>query len=210
MDFNDQLLINDYQEIHNLSGNWLFYSGDFANAGRSQMFLYDPTTGDAQTLSFDTQLAAKNQQSYSNLGTNMEVYVGHFGMPTVSLMFYDPQNAQSTFIGFDSSLDIVHQYLVNTWDQSWQILVGGFRDPSQCATVNPCPIDDILVLNRQNGQLERYIFSFGRQFQVYDNRIQGLAREGDSTIGEHITSVDSSTFKLVNTISTDIRDEELY
>ena len=140
----------------------------------------------------------------------MVVYVGHFGMSTVSLMLYDPQNAQSTFIGFDQSLNIVHQYLVHSWDQSWQILVGAFHDRSQCGNVNPCSQDDILILNRQTGQIERYMFSFGRQFQVYDNRIQALVREGDTTVGQHITSVDASKFKLVNTISTDIRDEELY
>jgi hypothetical protein len=210
MDFNDLLQVNDYQEMHNLSGNWLLYSGDFANAGRSQMLLYDPTSGNARMLSFDVHLALQSQQSYANLGTNMVVYVGHFGMPTVSLMLYDPQNAQSAFIGFDQSLAIVHQYLVNSWDQSRQILVGSFHDRVQCGSVNPCSQDDILILNRQNGQIERYIFSFGRQFQVYDNRAQALAREGDMTVGQHITSVDGSTFKLVNTISTTIHNEELY
>jgi surface antigen len=210
MDFNDQLQVNDYQEMHNLSGNWLLYSGDFANIGRSQMLLYDPSSGDAQTLLFDDHLALKSQQSYSNLGTNQVVYVGRFGMPTVSLMLYDPQNAQSTFIGFDQSLAIVHQYLVSSWSQNQQILVGSFQDRAQCDAVNPCSQDNILILNRQNGQIERYAFSFGRQFQVYDNRIQGLAREGATTAEQHVTSVDSSSFKLVTTLNTTIHDEELY
>ncbi len=210
MDFNDQLQVNDYQEMHNLRGNWLFYSGDFANIGRSQMFLYDPSTGNAQMLLFDEHLALKSQQSYSNLGTNQVVYVGHFGLSTVSLMLYDPQNAQSTFIGFTPSLDIAQQYLVNSWNQNQQILVGSFLDRSQCNAVDPCSQDDILILNRQSGQIERYAFSFGRQFQVYDNRIQGLLREGNTAVEQHITSIDSSTFKLIATLSTTIHNEELY
>jgi hypothetical protein len=69
--------------------------------------------------------------------------------------------------------------------------------------------DDILVLDRKTGQVKQYIFTFGRQFQVYDNRAQTFIRQGVDT-SERIDSVDTTTFKLVTTLSTPIRDEEVY
>jgi hypothetical protein len=212
--FTNDLSVNDYQEMHNLTGNWTFYSGDFANAGHAQMFLYDPVGGNGQLLVFGTHLAIQHQQSYTNLGTNMVLYAGHFGLPTLSLMLYDVQNAQSTFIGFDQmpgqSLEITHRYVVKSWDQSQRILVGSFLDRAQCAMSNTCALDTILVLDRHTGQISRYAFSFGRQFQIYDNRVQGLMREGAPAASQHLISIDSSTFKLVATLSTTIRGEELY
>ena len=210
MDFDSNLLVNDYQEIHNLQGNWMVYCDDFANTGSGQILLYDPSNGNVQILSFDGHLALSGQKSYSHLGTNQVLYVGHFGMPTLSIMLYDPQNAQSTFVGFDQSLDIVHQYLTKSWDQSQQILVGAFLDRSRCVQSGDCSRgDDILVLDRKTGQVKQYIFTFGRQFQVYDNRAQSFIRQGIDT-SEHIDSVDTTTFKLVTTLSTPIRDEEVY
>jgi len=210
MDFDSNLLINDYQQLHNLQGNWMVYSGDFANSGRAQMLLYDPSKGNVQILSFDAHLALSGQKSYSHLGANQALYVGHFGMPTLSIMLYDPQNAQSTFVGFDQSLQIVDQYLTKSWGQSRQILVGAFLDRSRCVESHDCSRgDDILVLDRKTGQVEQYVFSFGRQFQVYDNRVQPFIRQGIDT-SERINSVDTTTFKLVTTLSTPIRDEEIY
>jgi hypothetical protein len=196
--------------MHNLQGNWVIYSGDFVNSGQAQLLFYDPTSGDGQVMAFKHDLSLASQKALSNLGTNMSLYVGHFGSSTLSAMFYDPQNAQSTFIAFDSSFDIAHEYLVNTWDQNKQILVGDFLDRTRCSAGSNCPAgDDILVLDRHTGQLQQYVFSFGRKFQVYDNRIQSFARQGINT-EESVSSVDTTTFSLMSTESTSIRNEELY
>ena len=210
MDFDSNLLINDYQEMHNLQGNWMVSSGDFANSGRAQILLYDPSKGNAQILSFDAHLALSDQKSYSHLGTNEVLYVGHFGMPTLSILLYDQQNAQSTFVGFDQSLQITHQYLTKSWNQSQLILVGAFLDRSRCLQSKDCSRgDDILVLDRKTGRIKQYVFSFGRQFQIYDNRTQVFIRQGIDA-SEYIDAVDTTTFKLVATLSTPIRDEEIY
>lgn len=210
MNFDSHLLVGDYQEMHGLQGNWLVSSGDFADVGRAQMLLYDPSSGDAQILSFDKHLALQDRKSYSDLGANRLLYIGHFGMPTVSIMLYDPQEAQSSFVGFDKSLNIVRQYLTKSWDQSRQIIVGSFIDRSRCVNDGDCTRgDDILVLNRKNGQIEQYVFSFGRTFDVYDNRTQAFIRLGvDSR--DYINAIDTTTFHLVQTLSTTIRNEELY
>lgn len=210
MDFGTNLLLNNYQEMHNLQGNWVIYSGDFAGSGQAQLLFYDPTSGDGQVMAFKHDLSLASQKTLSNLGTNMSVYVGHFGSSTLSVMLYDPQNAQSTFIAFDSSFNIAHQYLVNTWDQNKQVLVGDFLDRTRCAAGSNCPAgDDILVLDRRTGKLQQYVFSFGRKFSVYDNRIQSFARQGINT-EESVSSVDTTTFSLMSTESTSIRNEELY
>lgn len=210
IDFDSSLTIQDYQELHNLSGNWVVSSGDFVGAGRSQLLLYDPSNGDVQLLTLKADLSLAGQKLVHDLGTNMVLYVGHFGLPTLSIMMYDPQNAQSTFVAFDTSFQVTHEYLVNTWDQSKQILVGAFVDRARCDGKAECAAgDDILVLNRQNGQLEQYVFTFGRKFQVYDNRVQSFVRQG-MIAEQSVNAVDSTTFRMVGTQLTSIKNEELY
>ncbi len=210
MDFDAKLLINHYQETHNLDGNWVLYSGDFTGAGRAQLFLYDPVNGAGQMLAFKSDLTLANQLTYSNLGTSMVLYAGHFGLPTVSVMLYDPQAGQSTFLAFDKSLAISQQTTVQSWGQRWQILVGAFLDRSRCIVNGNCATgDDILVLDRQTGQIGQYVFSFGRKFQVYDNRSQAFLRQ-DGVPDTRLNKVDTTTFSLLNTLSTNIHDEELY
>ncbi len=210
MDFSANLDIVDYQAVHNLTGNWTVYSGDFIGTGRAQLLLYDPSSGSVEMMSFAKHLALVSQASLANFGTNEVLYVGHFGTATLSVMLYDPQNAQSTFVMFDKSFTIAHEYLVPSWDQSWQILTGDFVDHARCQSAGDCATsDDILLLNRQTGQLKQYVFIFGRKFQVYDNRAQAFEREGLSD-QQYVSSVDTTTFSLVNSQSTSIRDEELY
>ncbi|GLV57042.1 hypothetical protein KDH_38800 [Dictyobacter sp. S3.2.2.5] len=210
MDFDQHLGILDYHEQHNLGSNWVVYSGDFINSGRSQLLLYDPGSGDIQTLAFDAHLQLSQQKLQSHVGAHQVLYVGHFGLPTLSVMLYDAQSAQSTFVAFDRKLNIAHQYLVKTWDQRWQILVGAFTNRANCTPKASCATNDtILVLNRQSGQLEQYVFSFGREFTVYDNRIQAFLREG-VPVQEHVQSVDTTVFSMVNSLTTNIRNEELY
>ena len=210
MDFDQHLLVNDYHELHNLGSSWVVYSGDFTNSGRSQLLLYDPSSGDINVLQFNAKLALTKTKTLSNVGTHQVLYVGHFGLPTLSVMLYDVQNAQSTFLAFDQNINVTHQYLVKTWDQNWQILVGDFVDQQDCAQdVNCAKNDTLLVLNRQTGQLEQYVFSFGREFSIYDNRAQGFLRDG-VPVQEHVQSVDTTLFSLVDSLSTPIRNEELY
>ena len=210
MNFDTHLVVNDYQEMHNLKGNWLIYSGDFANLGRAQMLLYDPSNGNGRLLAFNDHLVQTTQKDFSDLGINQSLYIGHFGLPSVSIMLYDPLQAQSVFLAFDQSLAIAHQYLTKSWDQSKQILVGAFLDRSRCVEDGDCSHgDDILILNRKNGQIEQYVFTFGRQFTTYDNRTQAFARQGADTVA-HINAVDTTTFQLVTTLNTEIRNEELY
>lgn len=212
MDFDQHLLVNDYHELHNLGSNWVVYSGDFTNSGRSQILLYDPSSGDINVLQFNARLSLIKQKTLSNVGTHQVLYVGHFGLSTLSVMLYDVQNAQSTFLAFDQNLNITHQYLIKTWDQNWQILVGDFVDQKDCVQNVDCDksnTDTILVLNRQTGQLEQYVFSFGREFTIYDNRIQGYLRDG-VPVQEHVQSVDTTLFSLVDSLNTSIKNEELY
>jgi surface antigen len=210
MDFTNQLLVNNYQELHNLNENDVVYSGDFANSGRAQILFYDPGAGNIQILSFKKNLALDSQKQQTDIGTHQVLYVGYFGMPTLSIMLYDAQNAQSTFIGFDRQLNIAHQYLVKSWDQNWQILVGNFVDQRQCQSNTNCATKDaILVLNRQTGQLERYVFTFGRQFSIYDNRVASFLRQG-VPVQDGVDEVDTSSYSMVQSLNTSIRDEELY
>jgi hypothetical protein len=210
MDFNQQMRLNHYQEVHHLAGNWMVYSGDFMNAGRAQLLLYDPASGQARMLVLARDLSISRQKSYRNWQTNRVLYIGHFGMPSLSVMLYEPQVAKSTFIGFDSTLKAVRQYTVKTWDQNWQILIGSFLDRTRCAGKLSCArSDDILVLNRQTGQMEQYAFSFGRKFHIYDNRLQSFERVGLSK-NQQLSSIDTTSFNFVSALSTSIRDEELY
>ncbi len=211
MDFDSKLLINHYQETHNLDGNWILYSGDFTGAGRSQLFMYDPSSGDGQMLAFKPDLTLANQLTYSKLGKNMVLYGGHFGMSNMSIMLYDAQGGHSTFLAFAKSLAISQQVSVKSWGQQWQILVGDFIDHSRCLVKSNCSdqSDDILVLDRHTGQIGQYVFSFGRKFKVYDNRSQAFARQG-ITMDSRLNKIDTTSFNLITTLSTSIRDEELY
>ncbi len=210
MSFNNEMLVTNYKEMHNLDGNWVVYTGDFTDSGRAQMLLYDPSSGDAQVLTFAHDLTLASQKTYSDWGTNMVLYVGHFGMPALSIMLYDPQAGKSTFLAFDQSLEVTHQYTVTSWDQNWQILIGAFIDRSQCAKSGNCSNgDDILVLNRQTGQVVQYAFSFGRTFKVFDNRAQAFIRDGLDA-GSYLNSVDTTSFSMLNTVDTEISNEELY
>lgn len=209
MSFDSELHLSHFQKIHNLEGNWEVYSGDFKGSGRAQVLLYDPGSGEAQFLTFASDLSLADQKSYPNWGTNQVLYVGHFGLPELSVMLYNPEAAKSTFIAFNTSLDIVHQFTVQSWDQSFQILIGAFLDRSRCLAAHDCSTgDDILVLDRRTGQIQQYIFSFGREYSVYDNRSQGYVRNGASDA--HLNPVKTTIFKLMTTLDTDIKNEELY
>ncbi|HET7638868.1 MAG TPA: hypothetical protein VFK47_09040, partial [Ktedonobacteraceae bacterium] len=130
--------------------------------------------------------------------------------PTLSVMLYDPQAIQSTFLEFNSTLTVTHQVTMQSWDNHWQILIGSFLDRSRCLATHNCLTgDDILVLDRRTGQLEQFVFSFGNQYQVNDNRSQPFARGTTRTL-ESLTSIDTSTFSLLTTLNTSIRGEELY
>ncbi|HEX6480686.1 MAG TPA: CHAP domain-containing protein [Ktedonobacteraceae bacterium] len=210
MNFTGKLQVSNYHELHNLDGNWEVHTGDFNGSGRAQVLLYDPGSGNMQFLVFDSHLSLTTQQTLSSLGSNMVLYVGHFGMSTLSVMLYDPQTAQSSFIAFNRSLEVQRQVTITSWDQNSQILVGAFLDRSHCLANHTCATgDDILVLNRQLGQLQQYIFSFGKQFNVFDNRSQSFLRNGVAPQGV-LSSVDTTTFSLVVTLDTSIRGEELY
>ena len=211
IDFKSDLTINDYQQLHNLDGNWMVSTGDFIGSGQTQLFLYDPQSGDAQMLAFNKHLQLINQRVYQNLGANNILYVGHFGMSRLSVMLYDPQSAKSTFIAFQKSLAMGQHMTVKSWGSRWQILIGAFVAPkNQAQCTGKCvPNDDILVLDRQTGQIGEYAFSFGQPFHVYDNRAQAFNRLGVN-IDPRLNSVNTTTFSLLTTLKTSIKNEELY
>jgi hypothetical protein len=210
LDFDAAMNMVHYQQMHHLSGNWQIYSGDFAASGRAQLLLYDPDSGHAQLFKLTSNLTIASQKSYTDWGKKKVLYVGHFGLPALSVMLYDAQLARSSFLAFDASLQVAHQYGAQTWDQHWQILVGAFLDRSRCVKSGNCATgDDILLLNRQTGQLEQYIFTFGRAFKVYDNRMQSFVRRGVAA-QQRLAAVDTTTFSLSDILNTNIRNEELY
>ena len=210
LDFNSTLVVSHYQEILNLTGNWEVHSGNFNNSKRAQILLYDPSSGDARFLVFGSDLALLHQKSMSGWGTNRVLYIGHFGLPSLSIMLYNPHKGQSTFLAFDSSLRVSDYYTIATWDQNSQILVGSFLDRSRCLASQTCSNgDDILVLNRKTGQAKQYVFSFGNTFKVFDNRTQSFLREG-ATSKPFLSTVDANTFSLMSTLDTSIHNEELY
>jgi CHAP domain len=210
MSFNSKLVVSQYQEIHNLAGNWEVHSGNFNHSKRAQVLLYDPSNGDAQFLVFGSDLSLMHQISKSGWGTNRVLYIGHFGLPSLSVMLYNPHMGQSTFMAFDSSLRITDHYTLSTWDQNSQILVGSFLARSRCLASHTCSNgDDILVLNRKTGQAKQYVFSFGNRFKVFDNRTQSFLREG-ATSRPFLSTVDASSFSLMSTLDTSIHNEELY
>lgn len=208
--FDSKLQVSHYHDMQELAGNWEVYSGDFNGSGRAQVLLYDPGSGNAQFLVFSADLSRADHKNYSGWGTNLALYVGHFGASTLSVMLYDPQAAKSTFVAFDNALEVTHQYQVSSWDQRWEVLVGAFIDRSRCLASGNCVTsDDILVLNRQTGQIQQYVFSFGRQYQVFDNRSQAFLREGVAA-NENLGPVDTASFSLLGILETSIRGEELY
>ncbi len=210
LDFTSKLVVSHYQEIHNLTGNWEVHSGNFNNSGRAQVLLYDPSSGDAQFLLFGSDLLLRGQESISGWGTNSVLYIGHFGLPSLSIMLYNAKASQSTFIAFDSSLRVSHQYTISSWDQNAQVLVGAFLDRSRCLASHACTNgDDILVLNRKSGQAKQYVFSFGNRFKVFDNRVQAFLREGVASLAS-LSAVDATSVSLMSTLDTSIRNEELY
>ncbi len=209
MDFNQQMLVQHYQKLHHLSGNWVVYSGDFTGIGRAQLLLYDPGSGEAKMLMLAHDLRVEKQKTYVHWIPDSVLYVGHFGMPALSIMLYEPQLGESTFIGFNSALNDNQQYTIRSWDQSWQILIGSFLHQSCLENPRCASSDDILVLNRQTDQIQQYTFSFGRKFKLYDNRLQAFERLG-LTINHPLTSVNTSTFNFVSVLRADLRNEELY
>ncbi|HYL43970.1 MAG TPA: CHAP domain-containing protein [Ktedonobacteraceae bacterium] len=210
LSFDKNLNVTHYQPIHNVDPNWEIFSGDFIGAGRSQVLFYDPGTGAAQITILKSDLSFSSNQTFSGWATNQALYVGHFGAPTLSVMLYDPQAIQSTFLEFNSTLTVTHQVTMQSWDNHWQILIGSFLDRSRCLATHNCLTgDDILVLDRRTGQLEQFVFSFGNQYQVNDNRSQPFVRGSTRTL-ESLTSIDTSTFSLLTTLNTSIRGEELY
>lgn len=210
VEYSSKLQLAQFQFIHNLGGNWDVHTGDFSGQGQAQILLYDPSSGDAQMLVLKKNLAVASQVNYSAWGTNLVLYVGHFGLPTLSVMLYDPQQAQSTFLAFDVSLNVAHQAMVQSWGQSSQILVGSFLDHGLCMEQHTCTSgDDILVLNRQTGMVQQYVFSFGNLFNVYDNRVQGFLRNGTASM-VNVLPVDASLFSLLSSEESTIHNEELY
>src|SRR5262249_9361112 len=141
---------------------------------------------------------------------NRVLYIGHFGLPSLSVMLYDSRAGQSTFVAFDAKLRVSHHYTISSWDQNSQILIGAFLDRSRCFASHTCPNgDDILVLNRKTGQAKQYIFSFGNRFKVFDNREQAFLRDGVASIVS-LKAVDASSFSFMSTLDTGIHNEELY
>jgi len=131
-------------------------------------------------------------------------------MPSVSALLYSPQEGRSFFIAFDASLHGVLMDNVHTWGPRWQILVGSFLDRAQCLQNKNCSTgDDLLVLERQTGHLEQFVFSFGRAFKVFDNRTMSFIRNGVAADG-HPKIIDTTTFDLLQSLDTSIRGEELY
>ncbi len=210
MDFDGSMVINNYQEIHNLSGNWQVFSGDFNGSGRAQVMLYEPSRGMGAFLMLGSDLSLVKRIDYTGWTPNEVFYVGHFGTDRLNAMLYDPQAGTSTFIVFNDALKIVTLHTVHSWDQHYQILVGAFVDRTACLASDSCGKgDDILVLNRATGQIQQYVFTFGRQYQVINNRAQPFVRDGFSTSSEYRT-VDTTLFQVVGTFATSIGNEELY
>jgi hypothetical protein len=210
LDFNSKLVVSQYQEIHDLTGNWEVHSGNFNNSKQAQVLLYDPSSGNVKFLVFGSDLSLIRQKSIFGWGTNRVLYIGHFGLPSLSVMLYNSHMGQSTFMAFDSSLRVSDKFTIASWDQNSQILVGSFLDRSRCLASHTCSNgDDILVLNRRTGQAKQYVFSFGNNFKVFDNRTQSFLREG-ATSRPFLSTVDATSISLMSTLDTNIHNEELY
>lgn len=210
LDFSRALLVTHYQSLSLPPGNWDIHSGDFAGSGRAQVLLYDPGTGDLHFLIFAPDLLLANQVDDAGLNIDQVLYVGHFGLPALSVMLSDPAAGQSTFIAFDASLHVSHQVTVSSWDQHWQVLIGAFLDRAACQAASGCTaVDDVLVLNRQSGQLQQYRFTFGNQYTVFDNRLQAFLRDG-VVITARLQTVETSSFTWQASLDASITTEELY
>jgi CHAP domain len=210
LDFNTRLVVSQYHEMHNLTGNWEIHSGNFNNSSRAQVLLYDPSSGEAQFLLFGSDMSLIAQKSISGWGLNRVLYIGHFGLPSLSIMLYNAKASQSTFVAFDSKLRVAHQYTISSWDQNSQVLVGAFLDRSHCLASHTCTNgDDILVLNRKTGKAKQYVFSFGNRFKVFDNRVQAFLRTGAASLAS-LSTVDATSVSLLSTLETSIHNEELY
>ncbi len=210
MDFNADLTIGDYQEMHDLTGNWQVFSGDFNGSGRAQIMLYEPAKGMGAFLVLGSDLSLVKRQNYTGWTRNQVVYIGHFGTPRMNAMLYDPEAATSTFLAFNDTLKILTLHTVHSWDKHQQILVGSFVDRSACLASGDCSAgDDILVLNRKTGQIQQYVFTFGRQYQVVNNRARPYTHDGFPADHAYKT-IDTTTFKIVGTFNTNIKNEEIY
>lgn len=210
VDFTSILLVNHYQALSGLAGNWDIHTGDFNGSGRAQVLLYDPGSGDAQFLVFAPDLSLKTQVNNLALLPGQVLYVGHFGLPSLSVMLFDPVAGQSTFYAFDTSLAISRQYSAPSWTQRWQVLIGSFLDRSTCIANHTCAAgDDVLALNRQTGKIEQFIFTFGNQYHVFDNRSQSFLREGAATTPV-MNTVNASSFASQVVLNTGILNDELY
>jgi hypothetical protein len=210
MDFTNNLLVNHYSALSGLDGNWDIHTGDFDGSGCAQVLLYDPGSGDAQFLVFAPNLSLKSQVSNLTLLPGQVLYVGHFGLPSLSVMLFDPAAGQSTFYAFNTSLAISKQYSAPSWNQHWQVLIGSFLDRSACLTNHTCTTgDDVLALNRQTGQVQQFIFTFGNQYHVFDNRSQSFLRDGAASTPV-MNTVNASSFESQMVLNTGILNDELY
>ena len=210
MDFTSKLVVNHYQALTGLDGNWDIHTGDFSGSGRAQVLLYDPGTGDGRFLAFAPDLSLKTLVNNPSLLPGQVLYVGHFGLPSLSVMLYDPVAGQSTFYAFDSSLDISRQFSVPSWTQRWQVLIGSFLDRSACIANHTCAAgDDVLALDRQTGQVQQFIFVFGNQYNVFDNRSQSFLRDGAASTPV-MNTVNASSFEPQMVLNTGITNDELY
>lgn len=210
MDFTSKLLVNHYQTLFSLDGNWDIHTGDFNGSGRAQVLLYDPGTGNAQFLIFGSDLSLVKQVDDFGLLPGQVLYVGHFGLPSLSVMLFDPVAERSTFYAFGTSLLIAKKYTTRSWTQHWQVLIGSFLDRSACIANHTCAAgDDVLALNRQTGQVQQFIFTFGNQYHVFDNRSQAFLRDGGAS-APVMNTVDASSFAPQTILNTGILNDELY
>lgn len=208
MDFSSKLQVNHYQVLHSLDGNWDIHTGDFNGSGRAQVLLYDPGTGNTQFLAFAPDLSVALQVDDSGLLPGQVLYVGHFGLPSLSVMLFDPVAQRSTFYAFNASLLVAQKYTAQSWTQHWQILVGAFLDRSTCLANHTCATgDDVLALNRQTGQVQQFIFTFGNEYHVFDNRSQSFLRDGAAPA---MSTVNASSFVPQTILNTGILNDELY
>ena len=210
MDFTRTLLVNHYQSLSGLDGNWDIHTGDFNDSGRAQVLLYDPGTGYTRFLAFAPDLSSKARVNNPTLLPGRVLYVGHFGLPSLSVMLYDPTAGRSTFYAFDTFLAIHRKYSATSLTQRWQILIGSFLDRSACIANHTCAAgDDVLALNRKTGQVQQFIFTFGNQYHVFDNRSQAFLREGAASTPV-MNTVNASSFEPEKVLNTGIFNDELY
>lgn len=71
--------------------------------------LSDPSSGETHMQMLKSDRSVANQLDQHWLGARIRRSLGRFGLPIVSVMLYDPQQARSTFIAFDAALNVSHQ-----------------------------------------------------------------------------------------------------